>query len=78
MVRFGLSLIVFAGWSAAGLQSADVPPGDKAKPDGSCGRFGTQVAFVDTPSEAARQAAKEQKLVFVLHVSGLFEDPRLT
>jgi hypothetical protein len=46
--------------------------------EGSCGKFGTQVNFVDTPSEAARQAAKEQKLVFVLHVSGLFEDPRFT
>ena len=41
-------------------------------------RFGTQVKFVDTPSEAARQALKEEKLVFILHVSGQFEDPRLT
>ncbi len=49
------------------------------KPDGgTCGSFGTAVEFVDTPSEAARQAKKEQKLVFVLHVSGHFEDPKLT
>jgi hypothetical protein len=33
---------------------------------------------VDTPSEAAAQAKKEGKLVFVLHVSGNFEDPRFT
>jgi hypothetical protein len=50
----------------------------KPKEEGSCGKFGTQVNFVETPSEAARQALKEQKLVFVLHVSGHFEDPRLT
>ncbi len=45
---------------------------------GSCGGYGTSVEFVSTPSEAARQAKKEQKLVFVLHVSGHFEDPKFT
>jgi hypothetical protein len=49
--------------------------GDKAK---ACGAFGTSVEFVDTPSEAAKQAKKQEKLVFVLHVSGNFEDPRFT
>ena len=44
----------------------------------TCGNNGTTVNFVDTPSIAARKALKEHKLVFVLHVSGLFEDPRLT
>jgi hypothetical protein len=39
---------------------------------------GTSIEFVDTPSEAAKQAQKEKKLVFVLHVSGNFEDPRFT
>jgi hypothetical protein len=39
---------------------------------------GTSFQFEDTPSAAARKAKKEQKLVFVLHVSGIFEDPRLT
>jgi hypothetical protein len=43
-----------------------------------CGKHGTEVAFVDTPSEAAAQAKKEQKLVFVLHLSGHFEDPKFT
>ena len=42
------------------------------------GDFGTAVHFLKTPSEAARQALKEQKLVFVLHVSGDFEDPDFT
>ena len=43
----------------------------------ACG-YGTRVHFVDTPKEAAATAKKEQKLVFVLHVSGHFEDPGLT
>ena len=43
-----------------------------------CGKHGTQVEFVDTPKEAAEQAKKEEKLVFVLHLSGVFEDPKLT
>jgi hypothetical protein len=42
------------------------------------GEYGTSVQFVKTPSEAARQALKEEKLVFVLHVSGLFENPDFT
>lgn len=44
----------------------------------SCATHGTSVDFLDTPSLAARKALKEQKLVFVLHVSGNFEDPRYT
>jgi hypothetical protein len=43
--------------------------------EGSCG---TSIDFVDTPKEAATLAKAEQKLVFVLHVSGHFEDPRFT
>jgi hypothetical protein len=31
---------------------------------------GTAVEFVETPGEAAKLAAKEKKLVMVLHVSG--------
>jgi hypothetical protein len=48
------------------------------KPAPTCGKHGTTVEFVDTPSEAATQAKKEGKLVFVLHVSGHFEDPKFT
>jgi hypothetical protein len=47
-------------------------------PAPTCGKHGTSIDFVDTPSEAARQAKKEGKLVFVLHLSGIFEDPRFT
>ena len=52
--------------------------GPPKKAESSCGNHGTSVEFVGTPSEAARQAKKEEKLVFVLHVSGHFEDPALT
>ncbi len=44
----------------------------------ACGDFGTSVIFADSPAEAAKQALKEEKLVFVLHVSGVFEESGLT
>ena len=60
---------ILLGWSAAGVACA-------ADEEATC--HGTAVRFVATPSEAARQARDEQKLVFVLHVSGHFEDPGIT
>jgi hypothetical protein len=39
---------------------------------------GTAVTFLATPRLAAAQALKQQKLLFVLHVSGNFEDPGFT
>ena len=44
----------------------------------SCGKFGTAVHFLASPREAAEAAKKEEKLVFVLHLSGIFEDPKFT
>ena len=44
----------------------------------TCGDYGTSVHFEKTPSDAARKALKEEKLVCVLHVSGDFEDPDFT
>jgi hypothetical protein len=40
--------------------------------------YGTQVEFVSLPVEAARMALQSQKLLFVLHLSGNFEDPQFT
>jgi hypothetical protein len=52
------------------------PPAPKAE---TCsGDFGTSILFEDSPSEAAKKALKEEKLVLILHVSGQFEDPKLT
>jgi hypothetical protein len=55
-------------------------PGVATVPDKepTCGRHGTTIDFVDTPAEAAKQARKEGKLVLVLHISGIFEDPKFT
>jgi hypothetical protein len=68
MTRF-----LFAIAAAVGLASVGSPADAK---NGGC--FGTTIDFVDTPKEAAAQAKKAEKLVFVLHVSGNFEDPRFT
>jgi hypothetical protein len=62
----GVSMVPLFGFSRAA---------DKAEDSHKCG---TTIDFLDTPSEAARKAKKEEKLVFVLHVSGNFEDPRFT
>jgi len=57
----------------SGARAAD-PPQEGA----TCGNYGTSVHFEKSPSEAAKLALKEEKLVLVLHVSGLFEDPDFT
>jgi hypothetical protein len=58
---------------------------DEGKCEGACElptdrpeTFGTSVQFVRNPLEAARKAAAEHKLTFLLHVSGNFEDNRFT
>ena len=63
---------------AAVLGGVSSRAGEPAKDEGGCGKHGTTVEFFDTPSDAARHAQKEQKLVFVLHVSGEFENSGLT
>jgi hypothetical protein len=50
----------------------------KSKDTSTCGHYGTAVDFLSSPSDAATQAKKDEKLVFVLHVSGHFEDPKFT
>jgi hypothetical protein len=64
--------------SASGASVRPLTPILPKKGEATCGSHGTSVEFFDTPSEAAKVAKKEQKLVFVLHVSGNFEDPRFT
>ena len=54
---------------AAKMQAAQ----DKSDP--TCG---TAIHFVHSPAAANRDALKEDKLVFILHVSGNFEDPQFT
>jgi hypothetical protein len=65
-----------------GLVAAKGPPAinplEKKKETKCSGDYGTSVLFEETPKDAAAKAKKEQKLVLVLHVSGHFEDPKLT
>jgi hypothetical protein len=70
MLRIALGLV------AAALLAPGRAPACQEAP--ACGDHGTSVNFVETPAEAARLAKAQQKLVFVLHVSGHFEDPRFT
>ena len=70
----GLAVSVFLGSAWAKDNKTKPQSADAEAP--SC--HGTSVNFVNTPSEAAQQAKKEEKLVFVLHVSGQFEDPGIT
>ncbi len=65
-------------WLTAGLLAVTWAAVARADEPASCGRFGTSVAFEDSPSAAAKRAKKEEKLVFVLHVSGLFENSDFT
>ena len=44
----------------------------------TCGDYGTSVTFAESPAAAAKQALQEEKLVFVLHVSGNFEASAFT
>jgi hypothetical protein len=76
----------FAGWLAVGLIAvwgglatrADDQPKGLGLDTPTCKTYGTVVTFAKSPSEAAKMAAKEEKLVMVLHISGIFEDPNLT
>src|SRR5437867_2857641 len=81
-VRRIFSCITAGLVSGLWLLSAGDAPGPtgagtvKAAPaENGAGNYGTSVRFERTPALAARQALKEGKLVFVLHVSGPFEDP---
>jgi len=69
------ALLVFA---ASALPAGD--PAGASPRCASCGKetYGTSIEWSGTPAEAAKKAKEEEKLVFVLHVSGHFEDPRFT
>jgi hypothetical protein len=56
----------------AGLCAMPVQAGGKS------GDYGTSLKFEKTPKDAATRAAKEEKLVFVVHVSGIFENTDFT
>jgi hypothetical protein len=54
-----------------------------ARADENCGKCGkqnfeTSISWEESPSAAAQKAKGQEKLVFILHVSGNFEDPKFT
>jgi hypothetical protein len=73
----GLALLPAQGGQLTGRPVAPAVPEPPA-PAATCGSFGTSVEFEESPAAAAKRAAKEEKLVFILHVSGQFEDPGIT
>ena len=68
-----LAILLTASLAAVPARAAD-------ESCGKCGKqsYGTTVQWSGSPSEAATKAKAEEKLVFVLHVSGHFEDPKFT
>jgi hypothetical protein len=73
-LRWTLPALIALGIALPG--QAD--PVNKSSEPATCGQYGTSVQFEKTPSDAARKALKEEKLVVVLHISGHFEDPDFT
>jgi hypothetical protein len=83
----GVLTVALVILGAAALKPANPPASPKAngpappeaQPSAVARQLhGTSVAFVSTPTEAARLAGREGKLLFLLHVSGHFEDPDFT
>ena len=72
--RLGITLALVIGFSVSAVGD-DVP---FVEDEAVCEAHGTSVQFFETPAEAAKKALKEEKLVFVLHVSGNFETPDFT
>jgi hypothetical protein len=56
------------------------PAGDTPakKPAACAAKLGTAINFVADPPEAFKLASAEKKLVFVIHLSGNFEDTEFT
>lgn len=66
--------------AAAVVSPAFAQDKDCKKACGKCGqeKFGTSISWKGTPTDAAVLAKKQEKLLFILHVSGNFEDAKFT
>jgi hypothetical protein len=60
--------------------ASELPPSEQTIGDGAVpfDNLGTQVSFAPSPADAARQALKERKLLFTVHLAGNFEDCKFT
>ncbi|HUS39291.1 MAG: hypothetical protein WBF93_15315 [Pirellulales bacterium] len=71
-----LALLITAGSVSHACQEAR---SDEVCTKETCGGdYGTRLSFVESPAVAAKKAFAEEKLVFVLHVSGHFEKSQYT
>ena len=60
------------------VAAAGEEPVQPVEPDDGCKGYGTAVRFAKSPTVAMERAKKENKLVFVLHLSGNLEDDGFT
>jgi hypothetical protein len=74
-VSLNLASSTIAGQSAADGQTGQCsgPPQGPVQ-----GTLGTKIAWADTPDESWQLARDQDKLVFMMHVSGNFEKPGFT
>ena len=68
-----VAVLAMAAWVGISPLQAGAPQAEEV-----CGDYGTSVIFAESAAAAAKQALKEEKLVFVLHVSGNFEASAFT
>jgi hypothetical protein len=68
--------VMDSGFSARRMFIAKQEPA--GKPQVVENMCGTKVPFQSSPPAACKKAKAESKLVFILHVSGNFEDPQFT
>jgi len=74
-----LAVTLVVGGLAAYASADDPKTAPKGFGEPTCsGDHGTSVKFEKSPKEAATKAAKEEKLVLVIHISGHFEEPDYT
>ena len=72
------STVLIVAGSAMGQSGKLLTQDSTCDLSGDCGEFGTTLKFAESPAAAAKQANEEEKLVFVLHVSGNFETSEYT
>ena len=78
-MRHPMRWLALAAVALCGPAAAPAADGNaKGSGAATCNTYGTRVEFEKSPSAAATRAAKEEKLVMVLHVSGIFENPDFT
>jgi hypothetical protein len=60
------------------LRHADGSVAAKTPPHPAGETYGTQVLFLNNPEVAAEMARRDKKLLFIMHISGNFEDSCFT